>query len=245
MFSTDKLFKLMKAKGYTNKKMADALNSLGIKISADAFKQYKAGHSKPRMEVFEGIVEVLGVLEQDFFEISPKRSALIEQEKDIDISTNISNNTISIPMIYSGDDINILSKLSKCEQITLDKNIFHNIKNQSNLIGVKVTGDAMKPEINENNILIIELINGKDFIKSDGLYLVEYGGVMQIKKVQFLGKNKILLINLNKDYPPINLHNDNNKNYTIIGKAIAKLDIKQYAPLVIKTKEREKSLLVS
>jgi len=104
----------------------------------------------------------------------------------------------------------------------------------------------MKPEINENNILIIELINGKDFIKSDGLYFVEYGGLMQIKKVQFLGKNKILLINLNKDYPPINLHNDNNKNYEIIGKAIAKLDIKQYAPLAIKKiKDQEQTLLVS
>jgi len=244
MFSTDKLFKLMKAKGYTNKKMADALNNLGIKISADAFKQYKAGHSKPRMEVFEGIVEVLGVLEQDFFEISSKRKLLIEQQKEI----NTSNSTIdivSIPIIYSGEDINILSKLNKCEKITLDKNIFHNIKNQSNLIGVKVTGDAMKPEITENNILIVELINDKDFIKSDGLYFVEYGGVMQIKKVQFLGKNEILLISLNKDYPSIKLSNQNEKTYEIIGKVIAKIDTKFYVPLIIKSQQNHETLLVS
>ena len=73
MFNVDKLFTIMKEKGYNNQKMADALNNLGIKISADAFKQYKAGKSKPRMEVLEGIAEILGVFEQDFFDLSGQK----------------------------------------------------------------------------------------------------------------------------------------------------------------------------
>jgi len=239
MFNTDKLFTLMKEKGYNNQKMADALNNLGIKISADAFKQYKAGKSKPRMEVLEGIAEILGVFEQDFFDLSPQRKKLFEQKYHTPIEESwsedrdviqVKENVIAVPMIYAGAGSEALADLTNCEHIYLEKSFFtkFTIPN-GNIISIKIVGDSMEPQLKENDILLIELIEERPFAKTDGIYLIRYGDVIQIKKVQFLGNGEVLLISLNKDYPPVNPTKDHGIKYEIIGKPFMKLSIEHYS----------------
>ena len=240
MFNKDKLFEMMKSKGYTNNKMANALNNMGIKITADAFKQYKAGKSKPRMEVFEGIVEVLNVLEQELFDISPNREKLLTQKNE-----KISDNIVNLPLLFAGDSSEILNKFNQCSKIIIDKSIIANLSNKNSLIAVKITGDEMEKEFKENDITIVELIRSQNFIKSSGLYLVDFGNILQIRKVQFITENEIILITLNKDYTPINIKRGK-KNYKIVGKVVAKLETKYYSPLINKPKKNiENTLLVS
>lgn len=239
MFNADKLFTIMRKKGYTNQKLAVALNNLGIKISAEAFKQYKAYKSKPRMEVLEGIAEVLGVFEQDFFDLSPQRRKLFEQKYLTEVkgeycegqnTIQTRDNTVALPMIYAGAGSEALADLTNCEHIHLEKSFFLNtIIPNSKIVSVKVVGDSMEPEIKENDILLVELIEQKPFVKTDGIYLIRYGDIIQIKKVQFLGNGEVVLISLNKDYPPVNPTRDHGVEYEIFGKPFMKLNIEHYA----------------
>jgi phage repressor protein C with HTH and peptisase S24 domain len=229
----------MKEKGYNNQKMAEALTNLGIKISADAFKQYKAGKSKPRMEVLEGMAEILGVFEQDFFELSPYRKKLFDQKYLPSVEESwsedhqiiqVKENVIAVPMIYAGAGSEALADLTNCEHIYLEKSFFtkFTIPN-GNIVSIKIVGDSMEPQLKENDILLVELIENRPFAKTDGVYLIRYGDVIQIKKVQFLGNGEVLLISLNKDYPPVNPSKDHGIDYEILGKPFMKLSIEHYS----------------
>jgi len=234
MFNADKLFTLMNEKGYNNKKMAEALNNLGIKITADAFKQYKAGKAKPRVDVLEGVAEVLGVFEQDFFDLSPQRKKLFEEKYKSKFKDNsiiqLEENVLSVPIIYAGAGAEALIDLSNCEHIYLEKSLFLDESiPQNNIISIKIVGDSMEPELKENDILLVELTNNRPFARSDGMYLIRYGDIIQIKKVQFLGNGEVVLISLNKDYPPVNPLKDYGVEYEILGKPFMKLRTEHYS----------------
>jgi len=244
MFSPENLFEIMKSKGFNNQRLADALNDLGIPIKADAFKAYKYHKSSPRMEVLSGIADVLDISEQELFEITDrKRKKLAEkygnfnkQESQCKIrksTTNFSEKELSesvlrIPIFMQGTFSEDIRTLVSNKNLYLEMNLLKNYHNYKNIIAIRIPGDSMGTRNTDQSIFLIELVQHKEFSKSEGLYLVRYGDIVQIKRVQFLGNNEVTLLSLNPDYQPINPKKEVANDWEIIGKPFMKLNIEYY-----------------
>jgi len=244
MFSPEKLFEIMKEKGFNNQRLSNALSDIGIPIKPDAFKAYKYNRASPRMEVFSGIVDILDITEQELFEITPRKEKLLSTKYgSIDIersSINIKNATtnfskaeldksvVSIPVFIQGTFLKDIKSLVSDKNLYIEMDLLKNYYNYRNIIAINVSGDSMGRRNTENNIFLIELVQHKEFSKAEGLYLVRYGNIVQIKRVQFLGNGEVLLISLNTAYQPINPKREVGDDWEIIGKPFMKMNIEYY-----------------
>jgi phage repressor protein C with HTH and peptisase S24 domain len=227
----------MDEKGYTNQDMASFLNNLGIKITADAFSKYKTERSKPRMEVFEGIVDVLNILEQDLFDLPPHFEKKFEKKyQNKDREVQVKNDVVAIRMIYAGAGAEALADINNGELVYIEKSLFSRFNTQNEIIAIKIIGNSMEPDMQENDLIVIEMVSNLGYKKIDGIYLVRYGDVVQIKQVQFLGNGEILLKSINSEYSPINPSKELNIAWEILGKPILKLNVEYYASLTFSKK---------
>lgn len=96
-------------------------------------------------------------------------------------------------------------------QIALDENV---------LVSV-IVGNSMEPLYYENDIVFIDMLNGREFIPVNGTYLVRYGETVQVKDVEFLGNGQILLFSRNS--PAIINPTDLGLEWEIVGKPYANL----------------------
>lgn len=233
MFSGRNLAAEMKLKNFTNKRMAERLNSMGIEIGEDSFKAYRQDRASPRMEVLCGIAEALGIIEQDLFDRELK-TPLHEQKRKSTTNfneTTLENSVVSIPIYMEGTFTNNIYDLISKENIYIEMSRLKNCKaDYKEIIAIRIDGDTPSPEndLKEADVFLIQLIDNRIFSKIDGLYLVRYGNIMQIKKVQFLGNDEIKLISLNPAYPPINPSKELGDNWEIFGKVIVKLNMEYY-----------------
>lgn len=231
MFSGKKLSEQMKLKNFTNKSLVERLNDMGIKIGEDSFKSYRQDRANPRIEVLCGIADALGILEQDLFDRDT--GTTFKRRKpttNLDQST-LKSSVVSIPIFMEGTYHNDIYDLISDDNIYIEIRRLKNCyKDYKNIIAIQIDGDTATPENNlkEDDVFLIQLIQNREFSKIDGLYLVRYGNIMQIKKVQFLGNDEIKLISLNPEYPPINPSKDLGNNWEIIGKVIIKINIDYY-----------------
>jgi len=229
MFSPEKLFEIMKKKGFNNQKLANALNDIGISIKADAFKAYKSHRASPRMEVFSGIVDVLDIEEQDLFERTSRKSHInIQKSTLIFGNKELKENVVKIPIFEQGTFLSDIKNLVSDKNLYIEMNILKNYYNYKNIIAINVFYDSTERKNIENNIFLIEFVKNKEFSKVDGLYLVRYDNIMQIKRVQFLGNDEVLLISLDIEYPPINPKEVVGNNWEILGKVFIKMGIEYY-----------------
>lgn len=236
----------MKEKKLTNAKLAEMVNEYGVDIKEDSFKAYRQGRASPRMEVFDAIARVLDVPEQELFENSEEQKIRIAKKE---LRENISRyqdllkgssikdeNITSVSIIPPDPDIEDLQDISKLDRVCVDGRIMpHSVmyKIDEHTTAIRATGNAMSPDINDGDILLLDMVDGRDFIETDGTYYVRYGDRMQFKRVQFLGNNQVNLISSSADYPTIN-PSQNNIDWEILGKPIAKFSIEEYSKLETK-----------
>lgn len=244
MFSPENLFEIMKSKGFDNKKLAAALNDLGIALKADAFKAYKHHRASPRMEVLSGIVDVLDIAEQELFETSKRKEKMLAlkygnfdtqkaQKKIRKSTTNFSEvelteSVLSIPVFMQGSYSKDIRSLVSNKNLYIEMDLLKNYYNYKNIIAINIPGDSMGKRNTDQSIFLIELVQHKEFSKSEGLYLVRYGNIVQIKRVQFLGNNEVMLLSLNSVYQPIKPNEDVGNDWEIIGKPFMELNIEYY-----------------
>lgn len=142
---------------------------------------------------------------------------------------------IILPMLPAGagaealGDSNLIEHIS-IERKMLSRDTLSNIDENTSMI--KVVGNSMQPLINENDIIFIDMANGRRFVLADGIYLVRYGDTIQIKQVQFLGNGSINLISINKDYPDYNPAKDGIE-WEILGKPFMKWGVENFSKLVL------------
>jgi len=134
----------------------------------------------------------------------------------------LNDNYIEIPTIHAGAGaeafaIDIVEKVSYPRelippQIALDENVLVMI----------VVGNSMEPLYHENDIVFIDMVNGRDIVEINGTYLVRYGNTVQIKDVEFLGNGDILLTSRNSKalIQPVR---DLGLEWEIVGKPYANL----------------------
>lgn len=110
-------------------------------------------------------------------------------------------------------------------KIGIDKSILRNF----NIKHIKIfecIGDSMQPDFNEGDFVFVDMVDGRDFVKINDTYIIRVGDIVQIKRVDFLGNNKIKLISLNKEYGEYYPHRDGIE-CEIIGKVCGKIELKK------------------
>jgi phage repressor protein C with HTH and peptisase S24 domain len=92
------------------------------------------------------------------------------------------------------------------ETTLLPKRILPNdlIMESNNKVMFEVVGDSMTPTIKENDWVIIDMVNGREFYEIDGIYLCNIDSTYQIKRLQFKGTKGVDIISDNKNYNIIN-----------------------------------------
>lgn len=94
---------------------------------------------------------------------------------------------------------------------------FLNGTNPKNLAIFQVVGDSMAPDINPDDWVMIDMVNGRHFDPVDAIYLINRDGSIQIKRLAFKGAKGIDIISTNKEYRIENTIADNIELF-VIGK---------------------------
>ena len=156
--------------------------------------------------------------------IPEKWQLIIRQMSGINVKEHIgSSNIITIPIFEAVAGCGAAGMLDQL-RISSDNFVFDSRVFPSNIITkdiamIRIVGDSMAPYLDENDWAIIELRNGRDIIPAEAVYLIAYDDVVQIKRVQIIGKKAIIKSD-NKEYDPFELRiND----FDIVGKIIGRL----------------------
>lgn len=107
-----------------------------------------------------------------------------------------------------------------------------------NILAIVVAGNSMEPLYYENDIVFIDMVNGRQFIPVDGTYLVRYGDTVQIKDVTFLGNGDIMISSRNNQQR-IRIKADLGiDDWEIVGKPYVQLHATVGSKLLIETDKK-------
>lgn len=97
------------------------------------------------------------------------------------------------------------------------------ISNPKDCMILKVFGNSMQPKIDNGDAIFVQKLAGMP-LYFEGSFLVNYGGQLFVKNVQFK-KGRVVLISLNKDYEDIVIenHEDSDIPLHIIGRVLTVL----------------------
>ncbi|PLY06237.1 MAG: hypothetical protein C0625_10485 [Arcobacter sp.] len=83
------------------------------------------------------------------------------------------------------------------DTITLDKSFFKTAINTDKVKGIQVDGDSMEPTLRDRDFV---LIDENITFGTNGIYAIQYGGQILIKRLQFKMDGTILIISDNEKY---------------------------------------------
>lgn len=175
--------------------------------------------------------KALGVTEQDLFDPSKREQIAREEVRKFPAlyaqefpEIQRMEGMVSLPFITIGAGAEAVANIALAESIFLPREILPtNFDPQHTLVG-KILGDSMEPKFHENDIVVFDMVDGRDVVFPDAVYLVRYGDTIQIKQVQFLGNGDIRIISFNDTYPPVQPRRDLGVDWEIIGKPFIHLE---------------------
>ena len=136
---------------------------------------------------------------------------------------NIENNIITIPIFEAVAGCGAAGMLEQLrlssDNFVFDSRIFPSDIVTKNIAMIRIVGDSMAPYLEENDWAIIELRNGRTIEPVEAVYLIAYDGVVQIKRVQIIGKKAVIKSD-NKEYDPFTLGIN---EFDIVGKIVGRL----------------------
>lgn len=176
-------------------------------------------------EMIRKIADALGVTEQDLFDPS-KKEMIVKDELHNNPKKYVSElpelqvlrDMYRLPLMDIGAGAEAVLNAEILESIYIPMELLPKDFNPKNVIVGRVIGDSMEPKFYENDIIFFDMVNGRDVILMDGIYLVRYGDTVQIKSVQFLGNGDIRIISFNDNYPPFQPVKDLGVDWEILGK---------------------------
>ena len=169
--------------------------------------------------------KALGVTEQDLFDPSQRERIAKEELRKHPMryagdlpEIQLLQDMVRLPYVTVGAGAEALINVELLESIYIPKELLPvNIDLKNTIIG-KILGDSMEPKYRENDVVFFDMVNGRDVILPDAIYLVRYGDTVQIKQVQFLGNGDIRVISFNENYPPVQPVKDLGVDWEILGK---------------------------
>jgi len=142
-------------------------------------------------------------------------------------------NYVTLPTIHAGAGAEAFA-VDRAEQRVFPRDLIPpQIALDENVLVTVITGNSMEPLYYENDIIFIDMVNGRAFIPVDGTYLVRYGDIVQIKDVEFIGNGEILLRSRNNT--DVRNPSKDGLEWEIIGKPYANLHPSVGSKLKIKS----------
>ena len=128
--------------------------------------------------------------------LTGKGEIFISETKEIQKSDN--NYNIDLLNVRAGAGEGIYNYvIETVDTISLDKSFFRTPINTNKIKGIQVDGDSMEPTLRDGDyVLIDENIN----FGTNGIYAIQYGGQILIKRLQFKMDGTILIISDNDKY---------------------------------------------
>lgn len=182
------------AKNLSQKELASMTGLTPALIS-----KYESGKSKPRAETLQKIAKALSI----------PPSSLIE-------SAAIESSTYNVPYLSNTD-------LSYLDQpfYNIDSAELKKINVQpSGLCAMKVISDSMSPTLNQYDSILIDRTQQQ--VLDGSIFLVEYGGLIIIKRLYSMPFGAVRLASDNSAYPDYQLSKDekDSDQFNIIGKVV-------------------------
>lgn len=195
-----------KSLGYTMDSLAIAS---GIKSNTLKSWFRKDGNARnPDSENLKKLCKVLKCSVEDIAEIDPA----FQNSSDFDGVTMIPMVDIKAGAGAEG----LLPDFITSERVPIWTKFLNGI-NPKNLAIFQVVGDSMAPDINPDDWVMIDMVNGRHFDPVDAIYLINRDGSIQIKRLAFKGAKGIDIISTNKEYRIENTIADNIELF-VIGK---------------------------
>ena len=228
----DRIKKARKAKNLTQLQLSEA-----VEVNRASITQYETDAINPPITTLKKIADVCGVDMLFFFDDEyAKKTGIVKTE----LQNNFERYAQFIPENYAPKNIVFLSlsemrvgagsegtfDISMIEneerKVAVDKSFIKGL-NPANLKVFKVVGDSMRPDYDEDDLAIVDMVNHRyDFIKIAGVYIVRMGDVVYIKRVEFLPYGNVKLISLNDKYGDLYPHKEGYE-WEILGKVCGKI----------------------
>ena len=156
------------------------------------------------------------------------KTEIVEVEKDIQLDEE---NYITLPTIHAGAGAEAFA-VERAEKRAFPRDLIPaQIALDENVLVMVVVGNSMEPLYYENDIVFIDMVNGREFMPVNGTYLVRYGNTVQIKDVEFIGNGEIMLFSRNS--PAIINPTKEGLEWEIVGKPYANLHPNVGSKLVV------------
>jgi len=182
-----------------------------VGISRQNFSNFKAQGYIPAKHA-RNIANFFGINVDDLYQANTSDISIIQTETD---------SYIELPTIDAGAGAEALA-VERAEKLYYPKDLLpDHIKLDENTLAIKIAGNSMEPLYYENDIVFIDMVNGRGFVEINGTYLVRYGNTVQIKDVEFLGNGEVLLLSRNS--PAIINPKKEGLELEIVGKPFAML----------------------
>ena len=133
-----------------------------------------------------------------------------------DTTKNSDNYFIDLLNVRAGAGEGIYNYvIETVDTISLDKSFFRTPINTNKIKGICVDGDSMEPTLRDGDyVLIDENIN----FGTNGIYAIQYGGQILIKRLQFKMDGTILIISDNDKYDKEMFNpNENQLPFQVLG----------------------------
>lgn len=232
--------KAIMAQGLTNKDIADGISKLGRRISKESIAKYRRGERTPTPEIISLASRVLNIPEQDFFDRSKKLDWVKQYIKNPTQESKLAlENAINMLDTREYVKIPVLNIVAGCgsggivdEQVEviehrqIDKSLLPKGVRSDKLKIIPILGRSMEPILYEGDYVVVEMKENDDIEFVSDYYLINYGGLLQVKYIQVVTATLINIISKNPDEPRI--QHDFRENQTlcqILGKVVAMIHL--------------------
>ena len=83
---------------------------------------------------------------------------------------------------------------------------------------VQAKGDSMRPSIRDGDLLLVEVL--QETASDDGIYVINVGGRVMVKRLQFLIDRSIKVVSDNPAYEPQVVKDDGAEGFWIVGRVV-------------------------
>ena len=163
-----------------------------IDLAAQSLARYEKNKVNPSMEFIAKLTDMFNI--NSNWLLTGKG----EMFNSNDTTKNSDNYFIDLLNVRAGAGEGIYNYvIETVDTISLDKSFFRTPINTNKIKGIQVDGDSMEPTLRDGDyVLIDENIN----FGTNGIYAIQYGGQILIKRLQFKMDGTILIISDNDKY---------------------------------------------
>lgn len=165
-----------------------------IDLAAQSLARYEKNKVNPSMEFVAKLTDMFNI--NSNWLLTGKGEMFISETKEIQKSDN--NYNIDLLNVRAGAGEGIYNYvIETVDTISLDKSFFRTPINTNKIKGIQVDGDSMEPTLRDGDYV---LIDENTIFGVNGIYAIQLGGQILIKRLQFKMDGTILIISDNDKY---------------------------------------------